>query len=323
MSVFSSNPFSVFGDDGEVAPAPAPAPKAAPAPAPAPAKPAQQQQRNNNQRGPRRPQADRSVNADVPAGEGAKEDRASKFARDGGRAARPRGPGGSNPRGNAGTYLGGNRPRRDNGGGRPFDRQSQSGRVDSDKAEAAGWGAEEGKKELEAEQLGDADAKAETPAEGAATPVREAPIEEEDNTQTYEQYLAAQAEKKLNIAALPEARQANEGEDSSSLFKNSKVVTKKGDEEEEWLFGAPKAASGKAKKQKEGKQFLEVEFRSAPRPRRDDGPRGDRAERGDRAPRGRGAGRGRGGARNGAAPRGGKASSAPAIPDASAFPALA
>ncbi|BGP12768.1 hypothetical protein JCM10213_007283 [Rhodosporidiobolus nylandii] len=322
MSVFSANSFALLGDGDDVSPAPAPAPKAAPAPAAAPAKPAQQP-RNNAQRGPRRPQGDRQVNADVPAGEGAKEDRAKNFARGGGRGGRGGArPTGGNPRGNAGTYLGGNRPRRENGGGRPFDRQSQTGRVDSEKAEAAGWGAEEGKKELEAEQLGDADAKAEAPAEGAATPVREAPIEEEDNTQTYEQYLAAQAEKKLALGSLPEARKANEGEEAESLFKNAKVVAKKGEEEEEWLMGAPKAASGKAKKQKETKQFLEVEFRSAPRPRRDDDRRGERSERGGRPARGRGEARGRGGARNGGAPRAPKAA-APAVPDASAFPALA
>ncbi|GAA5832178.1 hypothetical protein JCM11251_004269 [Rhodosporidiobolus azoricus] len=324
MSVFSSNPFSALGDGDDVASAPAPAPKAAAAPAPAPAaKPAQQQQRNNAPRGDRRaPQGDRrTVNADVPAGEGAKEDRARNFARSGGRGGRggvARGPG-ANPRGNGGTYLGGNRPRRENGGGRPFDRQSQTGRVDSEKAEAAGWGAEEGKKELEAEQQGESDAKAEVPAEGAATPVREAPIEEEDNTQTYEQYLAAQAEKKLALNALPEARKANEGEDADALFKNAKVVAKKGEEDEEWLFGAPKEASTKAKKEKAGKQFLEVEFRSAPRPRRDE----REPTRGGRPSRGRGEGRGRGGARSAGAPRGASKASAPAVPDASAFPALA
>jgi len=110
-------------------------------------------------------------------------------------------------------------------------------RSDSEKAEAAGWGAEDGKKELEAEQLGDADAKAEKPtaaADGTATPVREAPIEEEDNTQTYEEYLAAQAEKKLSLS-LPEARKANEGDDASF----GQALTKKADAEEEWLYGAP------------------------------------------------------------------------------------
>ncbi|GAA5994955.1 Stm1p [Rhodotorula paludigena] len=319
MSVFSANSFAALGDGDDYTPAAAPA-KAAPAPAPAAApKAAPQQQRSNAPRGGQRGgrQADREFHADVPAGEGAKEDRAKNFARGGGRGGRAsRGPGG-NPRGNAGTYLGGNRPRRENGGGRPFDRQSQTGRVDSEKAEAAGWGAEEGKKELEAEQLGDADAKAETPAEGAATPVREAPIEEEDNSQTYEEYLAAQAEKKLQIAALPEARKANEGDDGA--FANSKAIAKKGEAEEEWLFGAPKAASNKAKKQKEGKTFLEVEFTSRP-PRRDTRER--ESTRGGRPSRGRGEGRGRGGARGGA-PRGAPRSAAPAVPDASAFPALA
>lgn len=112
---------------------------------------------------------------------------------------------------------------------------------DSDKAEAAGWGAEEGKQELEAETLAEGDAKEEQQtATGTATPVREAPIEEEDNTQTYEQYLAAQADKKLNIAALPEARKANEGVDESQL--KGTVVAKKS-EDEEWFMGAPVRSS--------------------------------------------------------------------------------
>lgn len=109
---------------------------------------------------------------------------------------------------------------------------------DSEKAEAAGWGADEGKKELEAEVLAEGDAKEEQAATGTATPVREAPIEEEDNTQTYEQYLAAQAEKKLNIAALPEARKANDGVEDSQ-WANATAISKKGETEEEWLMGAP------------------------------------------------------------------------------------
>lgn len=82
---------------------------------------------------------------------------------------------------------------------------------------------------------------------------------------------------------------------------------------------AQKAASNKAKKQKEGKTFLEVEFTSRP-PRRDTRER--ESTRGGRPSRGRGEGRGRGGARGGA-PRGAPRSAAPAVPDASAFPALA
>ncbi|GAA6059085.1 hypothetical protein JCM10212_002056 [Sporobolomyces blumeae] len=316
MSVFASNPFAALGD-GDVAPAPRAAPKES-APAAAPAVNNKQDRAPRAQNNTKRTQQAREVNADVPVGEGAKEDRAKNFARSGGRGGRgPRGPG-ANPRGNVGTYMGGNRPRRENGGGRPFDRQSQTGRVDSEKAEAAGWGAEDGKKELEAEVLAEGDAKAEQQtATGTATPVREAPIEEEDNTQSYEQYLAAQAEKKLNIAALPEARKANEGADDSQ-WANATALSKKS-ENEEWLMGAPKATQKKEKAKKE-KIFLEID---APIRKPQDSARGGRggARGGAGAGRGRGEGRGRGGARGGAAraPR----QAAPAVPDASAFPALA
>ncbi|GAA5953410.1 hypothetical protein JCM8115_000518 [Rhodotorula mucilaginosa] len=329
--VFSRNAFAALGDGDDFAPVAKPKAAAAPAPA-APAAAAAAPKANNSQprnNGPRRDnrnrnQGDREVNAAVPVGEGAKEDRAQNFARRGGRGGRGgRAPGGGNPRGNSGTYLGGARPRRENGGGRPFDRQSQTGRVDSEKAEAAGWGAEDGKKELEAEVLAEADAKAEAPAEGAATPVREAPVveeEEEDNTQTYEEYLAAKAAKKLNISELPEARPANEGED---LFANAQAVTKKSEQEEEWLFGAPKAASNKQKKQKEAKTFLEIEFTSRP-PRRDTRDARE-STRGGRPARGRGEGRGRGGASRGSTRGQGRSqgAAAPAVSDASAFPALA
>lgn len=49
--------------------------------------------------------------------------------RGGARGGRGRGAGrgGANPRSNGGTYLGGDRPRRENGGGRPFDKHSQTG----------------------------------------------------------------------------------------------------------------------------------------------------------------------------------------------------
>ncbi|GAA5908293.1 Stm1p [Sporobolomyces salmoneus] len=328
MSVFASNPFAALGDDGDVAPAPKPAPKAA-APSPAPsapkaAAPAKQDRAPRSNNNNRRAQGPREINADVPApGEDAKEDRAKNFARSGGRGGRggARAPGG-NPRGNAGTYQGGNRPRRENGGGRPFDRQSQTGRVDSEKAEAAGWGADEGKKELEAEVLAEGDAKEEQAeaATGTATPVREAPVEEEDNTQTYEQYLAAQAEKKLNIASLPEARKANEGVDDAQ-WGNATAVTKKADAEEEWLMGAPKTASNKTKAKKE-KIFLEID---APIRKPTENSRGGRGGRGG-ARGGREGGRGRGQARGGNNNNNnsrGPRQSAPAVSDASAFPALA
>lgn len=81
-----------------------------------------------------------------------------------------------------------------------------------------------------------------------------------------------------------------------------------------------KAASNKQKKQKEAKTFLEVDFVSRA-PRRE--PR--ESTRGGRPARGRGEGRGRGGASRGST-RGqarSQGAPAPAVSDASAFPALA
>ncbi|SCV68787.1 BQ2448_908 [Microbotryum intermedium] len=302
--VRSANPFALLGDDGEDS-APVTAPKAAPAAAPAAQKPIvgarQPQKKQKNQ-------ADkRVINPDAPAAPGdLKEERAASFGvrGRGGRGGRGRGAG--NPRSNAGTYLGGDRPRRENGGGRVFDRQSQTGHKDSDKAEAQGWGAEESQQELEAEKLGEADAQADgaaTPAavDGASTPVvSAAPVEEEDNSQTYAEYLAAQAARQLNIA-LPEARKIEDADE----IKGRKAVKKGEQEEEEFLAQQKKAA--KAPKEKKTKTFLEVEFRHQP-PRRDgeDGVRGGRGGRGRGEGRGRGRGEGRGGGR-GRGGRGGNA----------------
>lgn len=116
---------------------------------------------------------------------------------------------------------------------------------DSEKNEAAGWGAtEDGKKELDAEAQGEADAKTEAaPGTDAPAPRRQredytpaVEEEEEDNTQTYDEYLAAQASKKLNIA-LPTARVANEGAEDEHA-KYSTALDKKGEVEQEWFLGA-------------------------------------------------------------------------------------
>ncbi|KAK4058082.1 hypothetical protein OIO90_000821 [Microbotryomycetes sp. JL221] len=326
---FTSNSFALLAEDGDSAPAPvAKAPAAAPA--------AQQQSipglkpRQTNGQGNRAPrsrpqQGDREVNGDVPVAGEAKEDRAQRTA--GGRGGRGRGAGrggrgGANPRSNSGTYAGGDRPRREKGGPRTFDRKSATGHSDSQKAEEQGWGADEGAKELAAEVEGEQDAKKEA-ADGTATPkAEEAPVvpqEEEDNTQTYEEYLAAQAEKKLNLS-LPEARVANDGDDE---FKGTKIVKKSDQEVEDFLASAKKEKA--AKERKAGKQFLDVDFTIA-KPAR--GGR-EGAPRGGRGGRGRGEGRGRGG--RGGAGRGGQQrsqnnnSSSPAVnlSDNSAFPSLA
>jgi len=269
-----------------------------------------------------RPEADPCLTALAPL--------AAKFGRD-----RPSGRGGAGARGgrggrgganaarsNGGSYLGGDKPRRENGGGRNFDRHSQTAHKDSDKATAAGWGADEGKTELKAEVEGEADAKAD---EAAAATEAAAPVEEEDNSQTYEEFLAAKAAANLKIGGdLPEARKANEGVDESQ-WANQTLRTKKADEEEESLF-AIKTKAAKAKKERAAKQTIEANFSfAAPsRPERD----GERPARGRGGARGGGRGRGaRGGPRGGAAgaPRGASRAQvqAPALEDAAAFPSLA
>ncbi|KAL8278515.1 hypothetical protein RQP46_009007 [Phenoliferia psychrophenolica] len=343
MAAFISNRFAALDEDS---PAPAPAAKKAPAaaaPAPAAAKAAPAKRTENAGRGGQRKvyQGDREVNADAPQG-GDKEDRAaSRGGRGGARGGARGGRGGANPRSNGGTYLGGDRPRRENGGGRPFDRQSQTGHKDTDKATEAGWGAETGAQELAAEVAGAEDAKAAaTPTgDGSATPTetraprerreraprdeRVEEEEEEDNTQTYDEYLALQAAKKLGLAQLPAARVANEGADEDQ-WKNAVAIARKGEAEEEWFLGTKKTdTAGKSKKVKDTKTYIEIETSYKP-PKRDGPPR-DSAPRG--GARGRGEGRGRGGARGGApgAPRGAPRSSAAPVnvSDAAAFPALA
>ncbi|CAK5280241.1 unnamed protein product [Mycena citricolor] len=222
------------------------------------------------------------------------------------------------------------------GRGRPFDKHSQTGKVDSEKKVNQGWGAEEGNAELKAEEAGVKDATVEasdsapaggwgaSTAEGdAATPAaegdakgrprREREPEEEDNTLTLEQYLAQQKEKENTVVPKLEAvRQANEGVDGE-LFKGG-VALEKGGEEEAYFVGKSKAAP-KAKAKKEEKVFLEIDGRFE-RPSRG-GVRGRGGD--DRGGRGRGA-RGRGG------PRGGRPgpATAPAlnVDDESAFPSL-
>lgn len=98
---------------------------------------------------------------------------------------------------------------------------------DSDKKDHQGWGGDEGKRELEDEDWGALDAKTEgaaqtptkpstevgdnTPA-AAATPVPEP----EDNSKTYEEYLAERAAAGQNaVGGSLSARKANEGSDDS------------------------------------------------------------------------------------------------------------
>lgn len=209
---------------------------------------------------------------------------------------------------------------------------------DSEKQAAHGWGATEGTAELDDEQAGEAIAKSEQKealtgdGEGADA---EAAVEAEpeDNSISYADYLAQQAEKKLALGAgIPEARKPNEGSKQDKKWANAKAVTK--EEEEDFVAGS----GGKAKRERERKQkqLLEIDqrFVEAPEQRggrggfrggrgRGDGPprggRGDGGFRGGRGdgPRGRGRGDFRGSSRGG--PRGGAPIN---TDDPSAFPSL-
>lgn len=266
--------------------------------------------------------------------------------------ARPRGHGEGAGRGRAtrtrgrGSYGGPAGPGFTGGERRNDGRRSAHALPDSDKKIAQGWGADDGKAELTAEVEGAVDATKElaepqTPAaegdaagwgaevdttgakvDGAAAGAEEAakPVEEEDNTKSYEEYLAERTKAALGSGlGRLEGRQV----EGTSDFVGSALKK----EEDKSFFGGSKkdkadAAAEKAKKEKKEKVFLEVEGRFAPPSRGDRPERGGRGGRGgfrggnDRPARG-GAGRGgRGGNRNaGNAP-------AVAVDDATAFPAL-
>ncbi|KAL3426773.1 elicitor protein [Phlyctema vagabunda] len=234
-----------------------------------------------------------------------------------------------------GTYDGRGRGR-GRGGPRNFDRHSRGVGGESEKQAAHGWGATEGNAELDDEQAGEAIAKTEQKealtGDGEAEGAVEAEAEPEDNSISYADYLAQQAEKKLALGAgIPEARKANEGSKQDKKWANAKAIAK--EEEEDFVAGS----GGKAKRERERKQkqTLEIDqrFVEAPEQRggrggfrggrgRGDGPaRGGRGEfrggRGDGA-RGRGRGDFRGPPRGGA-PRGGASIN---TEDKNAFPSL-
>lgn len=303
---------------------------------------------------PQRDQQPREIQAtDAPAGvegERGRDDRGTGFGR--GRGGRGGRGGDRGTRGARGGARGGkfDRP----------DRRSQTGRVDSEKAEHQGWGGDEGKRELEAETAGVTDAVAEKTNDGeAATPTgwevstEETPAasgwdapaaisgdaeatadkaperepEPEDNSKTYEQFLAEQkaAGRGVLDTLSTNARKANEGSDDSQ-WKDG-VLVKKGDRDEGFFADLQKEKANKAKKDRKEKNLLEVEFTAPARQgfnqdRRGGAPRGrggrGRGEgRGD-GTRGRGAAGGRGGRGRGGASQANGVN----IADNTAFPSL-
>jgi len=316
-----SNPFSLLTDEGAdpadnvPTPAPAKAAPAASAPSAARTQPKQQQPRRDNNRGNAR------TNAPVQGTDAGEAD----LSRDvrGERTAGQRGGRGSGARGPRGGRGG-----RGSGANRPMDRHSNTDRVDSHKQEHQAWGGDEGKRELSDENEGLKDAQAAvsgvaTPVgDGTSTPVpAQAEAEPEDNTKTYQEWLAEQ--KKANIGGdLPQARQANEGADDAQ-WKDAVAIKK--DEDDDVLFAQTK--EGKARKQRAQKEKTYIEFEPQyPRPGQSDRGRGGArgARGGDRGGRGRGGDRGGRGSSRGAPRSNGPRSSqaAPNTTDASAFPSL-
>ncbi|CAG8951017.1 hypothetical protein HYFRA_00006414 [Hymenoscyphus fraxineus] len=224
---------------------------------------------------------------------------------------------------------------RGRGGPRNFDRHSRTVGGDSEKQAAHGWGATEGQAELKDEEAGEALAKAEAKdAEGAADAEIAEP-EPEDNSKSYEEYLAELAEKKLALGTgVPEARKPNEGSKQNKKWQTAKELSKEDEED----FVAASAGKAKRERERKQKQVIDIDQRFVEAPERSggrggfrggrgrgDGPsRGGRGEgfrgRGDRGGRGRGDGNFRG-SRGG--PRGGSGPSASInTEDTSAFPSL-
>lgn len=265
-----------------------------------------------------------------------------------------RGRGGRGGRGGAGRGRGGGRFE-----DRP-DRRSTTGVHDTDRKIAAGWGADEGKQELQAETEGWGDAKAaispnvgdgENQAWGPGASATEdaaagpnghgppgageaKPEEEEDRTKTFEEYLAEKANSTSPIIGFKkEARKPNEGVDDSQWKGAVQLI--RGPEQEEVFFQVSKekkAANAVSSKKTKEKTYIEVEPLGY-RPPRAGGERGGRGGRGggrdfgdreSREPREFGSERrGRGGRGGGRGGRGGNSGAREFnAEDSNAFPSL-
>ena len=130
---------------------------------------------------------------------------------------------------------------------------------DSAKQEHQSWGGDDGKRELEAENDGGADAAAEktngttTPAvvegtDGADAPAAAAteatpaaPTEPEDNSKTYEEYMKERQAGLNAKLGVPEGRKANEGSDDSQ-WKDGVAITKPAEGEDNYYVGAQKVS---------------------------------------------------------------------------------
>jgi len=164
----------------------------------------------------------------------------SKIIKDAARAAK-----GPKPTKGARQQTG--RPQR----GRQFDRQSGTGIIDTEKKVNKGWG-----------KAGSAEAEAATDAASPATadaPEAEvaAPVEEEEQVKTLDEYLAEKANKSLKVS-LPEARKANDSNDSA--FKGAVALAKE-DYEEFYVSKETKNTKKTTEKVRKEKIIVEIEQR--------------------------------------------------------------
>ncbi|KAF8516215.1 hypothetical protein BU17DRAFT_67627 [Hysterangium stoloniferum] len=315
MSVATKNPFALLNDDDGADSAPPPAQVPTPASIPA-AKTLQKDQRPKTgpaSRGgryyPRGGATSKSTPKEGQEGDSDAPPRENRRFEGGEGQTRGRGRGSRGGRGRGGQV---------GGRGRQFDRHS-GGLPDSEKKVNQAWGANEGKAELTAEVQGQTDAvkdsAADNWADGIAAPTEGAgdgwggetagaapnatpngtgetrrPKEEEDNSLTFDEYLAKKVQSEV-IPKIDAVRKPNEGADESQ-WKNT-VPLAKAKEEDNYFVGKVKAAP-KTRAKKEEKVHIEIDARFE-RPSSRGGPRGGRGRGGaDRDERPRGAGRGGG-----------------------------
>lgn len=164
---------------------------------------------------------------------------------------------------------------------------------------------------------------------GAAGAEAAEPAEPEDTSISYADYLAKQAEKKMQGLGVKEARKPNAGAEDEK-WQKAKPISR--DDDEEYIQGSTTKAKRERDRGRNAPQQVAVDLSwkpSAPETR--GGGRGGRGERrgGDRGGRGEYRGRGRGdgefrgrGGRGGGRGRGGNDSQPVAVNDESAFPSL-
>ncbi|KAK9368343.1 hypothetical protein V1509DRAFT_623805 [Lipomyces kononenkoae] len=339
MSVVSMNKFSLLADDIED-------PDITPTPTPPPAKEVVKQS-TSSKKTDQPPKTARPENARPPRGPRNLNEDAVRDKNAGRSANRSRPTDAEVPRGGRGGARGRGLGR--GGSRRQFDRHSGA-LPDSEKQVAEAWGSPA--TEWKDEQASKADASQEfaegakggedaaetgattngeiaTPEVASEVPAEDsAPVPEEDNSKTLDEYLEELHVKNAELGPKLPLRKPNEGEDQSSWG----AVVSKDDEEDEspYITGLkPKSKEAKAKVKKE-KIVVEIEPRFADPAgsrRGRGGPRGGRGgERGgrggDRGSRGGGRGRGRGGRGASSAPP--VASSGPAVnlTNLSDFPSL-